>query len=467
MAIFLTAIFNHAASAGDSIERGSYALHDALEMSLFAKEPDIVDPVALTFDEEGRMIVVEMRDYPLGFGPERRPGGTLRLLEDTNGDGQCDRSVLFAQGLSFPTSIAPWKGGVLVAAPPDFLFLKDSDQDGKADVREVVCQGFVLGVTDSNMNGLRWGLDNRVHGVNGGNDGSITSPLRPGPPVSLRGLDFSFDPATGDFTTTFHTSGGFGLVFDDWGRRLVTHNINHLQQQILPARYLRRFPGLAPVRTTVSVSDHGDMARIYPIAVAETRVNHPEQAGHFSSAGGLGYIGTPGYPGDLPGSVLVCDVVGNLVHRDVLSEIGPLFVARRSPAETHREFFASRDNACRPIGVELGPDGALYLIDMQRDVIEHPDYIPAKVKEKLNLRAGEDRGRIYRITPKNGLPSVKPRLGHVLSGELVRHLGHSNQWWRTPGSIRPARAPGPRHARHIAFGAPACALDLARAGRAR
>ncbi len=97
---------------------GSYELHPALEMSLFAREPDVVDPVALTFDEQGRLYVVEMRDYPYGFGPNRRPGGTIRLLEDTDGDGRIDRSVLFAEGLSFPTSIAPWRGGVLVTAPP-------------------------------------------------------------------------------------------------------------------------------------------------------------------------------------------------------------------------------------------------------------------------------------------------------------------------------------------------------------
>ena len=159
-------------------EMGSYELHSGLQMSLYAREPDVVDPVALTWDDEGRMYVVEMRDYPYGFGPERKPGGTIRLLEDTDNDGKIDRSTLFAEGLSFPTSIAPWNGGVLVTAPPDILFLKDTDGDGKADVREVVLTGFVLGVTDSNLNGLRWGLDNRVHGVNGGNGGKVVSPRK-------------------------------------------------------------------------------------------------------------------------------------------------------------------------------------------------------------------------------------------------------------------------------------------------
>ena len=409
---------------------GGYELHPALEITLFAREPDIVDPVALCFDEDGRVFVVEMRDYPYGIGADRKPGGTIRLIEDTDGDGRADRSVVFAEGLSFPTSIAPWNGGVIVTAPSEVIFLRDTNGDGRADVREVLLKGFILGVTDSNVNGLRWGLDNRLHGVNGGNGGSIVSTRKPGAPVPLRNLDFSFDPVSGDFTPTFHTSGGFGLAFDEWGRSFVTYNINHIQQRIVPARYLNRFPGFPPVEATTSISDHDEMSRIYPVSEPETRVNHPEQSGHFSAAGGMGYVGWPGYPGDLPGSIFVCDVVGNLVHRDALESNGPIFTARRSPTEANREFFASRDLGFRPVGMELGPDAALYLIDMQRDVIEHPDYIPQKVKDKLDLRAGENRGRIYRITPKGGLPGVKPNLRRAKTADLVQHLGHSNQWWR-------------------------------------
>jgi putative membrane-bound dehydrogenase-like protein len=427
---FFMLIWMTTAAAAPPLAPVDYYLHPALELSLFAKEPDVVDPVALTWDEEGNMYVVEMRDYPYGFGPERKPGGTIRLLQDTDGDGKIDRVTLFATNLSFPTSIAAWNGGVLVTAPPDIVFLKDSDGDGTADVREVLLKGFVLGVTDSNLNGLRWGLDNRLHGVNGGNGGEVISPRKPGPPISIRNLDFSFDPSSGDFTTTYHTSGGFGLTFDEWGRSFVTYNINHIQQRLIPARYLNRFPGFPPIQATESISDHDEMSRIYPISEPETRVNHPEQSGHFSSAGGMAFIGSPAYPPDLYRSIFVCDVVGNLVHRDVLSARGPAFVASRSPQETNIEFFASRDRAFRPIGVETGPDGALYLIDMQRDVIEHPDYIPEKIRSKLNLRAGEDRGRIYRMTPKGGLPPLKPNLRRASSTELVDHLSHSNSWWR-------------------------------------
>ena len=127
------------------------------------------------------------------------------------------------------------------------------------------------------------------------------------------------------------------------------------------------------------------MSRIYPIAQAATRVNHPEQAGHFSSAGGLGFINSPNFPESLRGSTIVGDVVGNLMHRDQLLPDGPIFRATRPAQEQTREFFAARDNACRPVGFELGPDGAMYLIDFQREVIEHPDYIPEKIKAKLEI----------------------------------------------------------------------------------
>src|SRR5205823_3047900 len=116
--------------------------------------------------------------------------------------------------------------------------------------------------------------------------------------------------------------------------------------------------------------------------------------------------------------------------RDVLREDGPVFKAVRAPGEQKSEFFASRDNSFRPVGLELGPDGALYLIDMQRDVIEHPDYIPEKIRSKMNLRAGEDRGRIYRLMPKDA-PQVEPcNLATASTSTLVENLSHPIQWWR-------------------------------------
>lgn len=405
-------------------------LHPDLEISLFAREPDVVDPVAVCFDAAGRLYVVEMRDFPYGLPPGNQPGGTVRLLEDTNGDGRADRSVVFADKLSFPTSIAPWRDGVIVAAPPEIVFLKDTTGDGRADTREVLVRGFRVGPTDSNASGLRWGLDNWLHGVNGGNGGELVSTRKAGAPLRLGNLDFRLRPDSGELETTYSTGGGFGLVFDEWGRSFTPHNVNHVQMRILPARLLARQPGLPPTGGTHSISDHGDMARIFAISEAQTRPNHPEQAGYFSACGGAGYLGHRDYPADLAGSVTVGDMVGNLIHRDVLRARGPILQAGRSPVESAREFIASTDIHFRPTALELGPDGALYLLDMQRDVIEHPDYIPAKMRAKLNLRAGDGRGRIYRIIPKRGVRQNQRPLAAMSPEELVAELRSPNQWRR-------------------------------------
>ena len=397
----------------------------------FAEEPQVVDPVAMCFDEEGRAYVVEMRDYPLGIGAKHEAGGTVRLLVDLDGDGRVDRSTVFADRLSFATSITPWKGGVLVSAPPEIVYLKDTDGDGKADLREVWFSGFNLEVTDSNMSGLRWGLDNRIHGVNGGNGGDVVTVGGAGGVLRLGNADFSFDPRQREIGRTFQTSGGFGLAFDDWGHSFSTYNINHVQQRVVPLSYGSRCVGTPARDLTVSISDHEDMARIFPVSLAETRVNHPEQAGFFSSAGGIHFLSLRGWPGDLSGSLTVGDMVGNLIHRDVLRVDGAVFKASRGALEEAREFIAATNRACRPIALEAGPDGALYLLDMQRDVIEHPDYIPAKVKAKLDVRAGEDRGRIYRVHPRDGWRADSMRLDRGSPAGLVDALGDANAWRRT------------------------------------
>lgn len=418
-------------SASASQARHSIQIHPDFKVELFASEPMVVDPVAAAFDEAGRLFVAEMRDYPYGFGEDRKPGGTIRLLEDLDHDGRADRSTVFAKDLSFPTSVAIWNGGVLVAAPPEILFLKDTDGDRVADHREVLFSGFVLGVTDSNFNGLRWGLDNHFHGANGGNGGLISSPRHPALKIPIDNLDFRFDPASGKFEPTFQTSFGFGLVFDEWGRSFTTYNINHIQQRVMPRAAVERSSGLPPIELTTSISDHGEMAPIFPVSTPETRPNHPEQSGHFSSAGGMGFLPPSLFKGELANSILVCDVVGNLVHRDLLRQDGPGFVASRAASEATSEFLASSDGAFRPTGIELGPDGALYLLDMQRDVIEHPDYIPAKLRAKIDLRAGENRGRIYRLVPAEGAATrQEPQISTLDDAGLVVALSSSNPWRR-------------------------------------
>lgn len=409
---------------------GQFQHHADVQISLFAQEPDIVDPVSLTFAANGDCFVVEMRDYPYGVGPEKKPGGSIRLLRDRNGDGRADESKLFASDLSFPTSVMAWRDGVLVVAPPEIRFLKDTDGDDKADVNEIVLTGLRRSVTDSNANSLRWGIDNLIHVVNGGNGGKVKLVGSDQPALNLGHSDFAFDLDSKTIIKTARTGGGFGLVFDDFGNSFTTHNLDYLQQRIIPTRYIEQSPEMFSFKATENISDHGVSARIYPIVQAVTRVNHPEQAGHFSSSGGMGILNSSLFSARLANSIFVCDVVCNIVHRDVLREDGPVFRAARAAEEQTSEFIASRDPAFRAVGLEHGPDGALYLIDMQRDVIEHPDYIPAAVREKLDIRAGQDRGRIYRVTPKDGLPEMRKSLANRTLSELVTALNSPARWHR-------------------------------------
>ncbi len=429
MAALLMATALESVNAANPPAAETFQVDPRLEIQLWASEPDVVDPVAIAFDEWGSAYVAECRDYPYGVGPKGQVGSTIRLIQDTNADGRADRSTLFATNLSYATSVTPWRGGVLVAAAPDILFLKDTNRDGIADLREIVLTGFVLGVSDSLANGLRFGPDNRIHGANGGNGGRLRSP-KGGPTIDLADNDFSFHPDNGSVRITGRTGGGFGLVFDAWGRAFTTYNIDHIQHRYLDVDDGIGRSGLPVGSTTVSISDHGEMARIYPISTAVTRPNHPEQAGHFSAAGGMGFLGASGWPGDLPGSVFVCDVVGNLVHRDIIRSSGAALVASRSPNEQNREFLASRDPAFRPVGLEAGPDGALYLLDMQREVIEHPDYIPAKTREKVDIRQGSDRGRIWRIRPKDQTHPPSIPNGFPDDKALLAGIRHPDQWWR-------------------------------------
>ena len=403
-------------------------LAGGLRLELAAREPNVVDPVAVAFDADDRMYVVEMGDYPVRQAGTP-PRGRVKLLDDTDGDGYYETVALFADGLQYPTSVLPWRGGVLVAAPPDILFLEDTDGDDVADRREPLFTGFPAGNTQHNINGLTWGLDNWVYAANGGNHGSGQPAGVPDGAVSIRGMDFRLRPDTGELEVSYETTGGHGIAFDAWGRMFGTHNLNHVQHMVFPTRYLTANPWLAVPTTRAMVSDHESSAALYQMSPPDTRVNHPEQAGRFSGGSGIGYYGGGALAAPFEGSLFVNDVVVNVVHQDVLTPDGPSFAASRH--ETAAELLAGRDNWFRPVTLATGPRGGLYVVDMHRAVIEHPEWIPDAVEQTLDIRAGDDKGRIYRIVPAEGLPaSEAPRLGDADLATLVETLASPNKWRR-------------------------------------
>ena len=170
-------------------------------MELAAHEPDVVDPVAAAFDEDGPLFVAEMRDYPFRPRDGEKPTGRVRMLVDTDGDGRFDRSTTYADELLWPTGVVPWKQGVFVAAAPNIYYFKDTDDDGVADVRRIVYSGFGTQNEQGSVNNLAWGLDGKIYASSSKNGGKIrpTDGQGQAEAVPINGRDFCFDPDTGRF----------------------------------------------------------------------------------------------------------------------------------------------------------------------------------------------------------------------------------------------------------------------------
>ncbi|GAB3902806.1 hypothetical protein GCM10028803_30120 [Larkinella knui] len=420
---------------------------DRLKVSVFAAEPQVLDPVDLVFDEDGHVFVVEMPDYPSRVD-STKPNGSIRMLTDTDGDGRMDSSTVFADHLTEATSVLPWQGGLLVAAAPTILFLKDTTGDHRADVKEVLFTGFFADNSEAQITNLRFSVDNWIYASNTGQAGEIRFTRQPdAPAVSVKGGDFRFRLDRGQFEIE-SSSGQFGLAIDDWGNRFFTENSLHIQQAPIPARYLKRHAFLPAVEPTVNISDHDPImfqqtpAPYWREERTKRRNQQFQESGldrheyaddHFTGASGGTFYGGDALPKDYYGSVFTGDVAGNLVHRDVLttSPVSATFVASRAASEKEHEFLASSDPWFRPANFTVGPDGWLYLIDMYRQHIETPTAIPEDLKEEMDFFNGSKLGRIYRIGPKEtGHRAVQPRLRSKSSADLLPLLAHPNQWWR-------------------------------------
>ncbi|HKK76429.1 MAG TPA: PVC-type heme-binding CxxCH protein [Saprospiraceae bacterium] len=401
-----------------------FEIHPAFRMDLVAAEPLVFDPVDMAFDEKGDAYVLEMPGYPFS-----RDASRIVLLKDQDGDGVFEERKVYARGLGVASSLLPYKGGFLVAAPPELVWLKDTDGDQIADHQEVIMEGFEVGNLQHNYNGLSYGLDNWIYAANGGNNGHPYFVGRPNQPLDLRGEDFRIRIEQQQIERVGTSSGGFELAFDQWGHMYETHNLEHVSQLVFPERYIE---GLAfePDHTLSLISDHEEngLSRIYPIGEQETRVNHPEQSGYFSGSCGITFYGGNAFPAGFNNNLFVADVVLNLIHLDVLSPNKAVYKASRMREKV--EFLASTDRAFRPVNMTTGPDGALYLLDMHRAVIEHPEWIPDEIEESLDLEAGTNQGRIYRITPRKGWRPDRPNLDKAVPATLVEALSSPNQWTR-------------------------------------
>ena len=407
--------------------QSSIRLPDGFVAELVAAEPLVQDPVAFDWGTDGRLWVVEMADYPDMPNPPG-PSGRVKVLTDVDGDGIYDKATVFADRLNSPNGVMPWKDGVLISAAPDILFARDVDEDNRADDIQKLYSGFEPGNQQHRVNGFILGLDNWVHCANGDSGGVITS-HKTGQKLDLAGRDFRIQPDTGRIElVTGRTQ--FGRRRDDAGNWFGCNNSNPMFHFVLAERYLRRNPHLRISTSQVSVPDIPGAAPCFPISKAMPRFNDFDRLNRFTSACSAMVYRDNLLGREFTNTMLVSEPVHNLVHREQLRTDGVEFHSSRFKSETDSEFLASTDNWFRPTMIRTGPDGALWIADMYRLVIEHPQYIPADVQKEWDLTAGSDRGRIYRVFRKEEPPRKIAKLSDCSNEELVRYLESPNGWTR-------------------------------------
>ena len=444
---------------------------DNLQIEIVAAEPEVIDPVAIQFDEHGRLWVVELSDYPNGPEPGKPPLSRIKLLEDKDGDGRYETAHIFADKLLFATGVQPWDGGVIVTLAGEVAYFKDTDGDHKADLRETWFTGFAQANPQLRANHPTFGPDGWIYVANGLRGGNVIAvkkdwpvkarregeapaeprskdhppsaarqePRPPGAshdpanpqPVSLTGRDFKFDPLTGRYEA-ISGNGQFGMTFDAWGNRFVCDNRHPCRHVIFEEDFIRRCPHVAFPAVVHDVIPPDDKNKVFPLTSAWTTSNL--HAGTFTASCGVTVYTGDWLPEEFRGNVFVCEPTGNLVQRAILEPDGVTFKSRNpyqsrpdaprqekqnapltpenqsasnanqavlSRSDRSTEFLASRDDWFRPVDLQNGPDGALYVVDMYRAVIEHPEWVPDELKKRPDTWLGNDKGRIYRIRPRS------------------------------------------------------------------
>ncbi len=383
-------------TAQDSTERylSQLTVHPDCEIQLVAVEPAVIDPIAARFDEQGRMWVVEMRDYPTLKG--NQPNSKIKILEDKNADGFFETATTFADQLLFPTGLQPWKNGVIVTMEGKVSYLADNDGDLVCDEEQVLFSGFAKQNTQLRANHPMLGIDGKIYVANGLRNGMISSPQLSAP-ISISGMDFRFDPVSLECAPVTGY-GQFGLTFDDAGNRYTCTNRNPLKRIVFENEYLQLANGISIAPAVFDVAAAGPDSKLFPLS--ETWTTSNLHANQFTAACGVHFFFGNALNKEFIGNAFICDPTANLVHREVIDFTADEITGIAKPARTGVEFLASTNPAFRPVNVTTGPDGALYVVDMRREVIEHPDFMPNELKKWPDERRGGDLGRIYRVKSK-------------------------------------------------------------------
>ena len=448
----------------------SFEVHPGFRIDLVAAEPLVEDPVSIVFDERGRLWVVEMRSYmPNADGHgEEVPTSRIQILEDRDGDGRFEHATTFLDGLVMPRAIAPTHGGALLIEPPSLYFCPDEDGDGVADSK--IDLGVALGSFENPEhapNGLIRTIDNRF----ALSDGSVI-------------IEFDGRRAT---AIPVPSHGQWGVAMDDVGRLFYTPNSESLRGDLLPKEYAARNPRqnwLEGVNWKV-----GRDSAVFPIRVTPgvNRGYRPETLRddgtlrNLTGACGPVFNRASLLGADFAGDAFICEPAGNCVKWLDVGEENGIPVARNALAD--REFLASTDERFRPVALAIGPDGALYVADMYRGVIQHKTYMTTFLRKQVDdrgLAAPIGLGRIWRIAPEDH-PPVPPRRLPTDADRLLASLGDPNgavrdlaqrvlleRHWPNRGLSRRleqvvATSPDPVERLHAAWASTALPLDASSA----
>ncbi|MGH7468312.1 MAG: PVC-type heme-binding CxxCH protein [Longimicrobiales bacterium] len=390
-------------------------------LQLFAAEPQIVNPIALSWDERGRLWVVETVDYPNNIRPDGEGNDVIRILEDTDGDGRADKSTVFADKLSIPTGIVFSKGGIIVSNAPRFLFLQDTDGDDRADVRREIFTGWSAADTHSGPSNLHYGFDNWIWGAVGdaGFNGTVGGKVMQFEDAIYR---MRPDGSQLEVVTRFSNntwSLGFSEAFDVFAN---SANNEHSVHIAIPNRY---YEGVTGLRGSGKVRLDGHYARH---AIAVTR--QVDYFGGFTAAGGHSLYTARSFPREYWNRIaFVHEAVGGLVHNAILERAGSGFRERDG-----WNLLASADEWAAPVHAQVGPDGAVWILDWYSFIKQHnptpPGFTTGAGGAYDTPLRDKQRGRIYRLVWR-AAPHYKPlQLSADRPEQLIETLRNDNMFWR-------------------------------------
>ncbi len=395
------------------------------QVELVAAEPQIIDPVSMRMDGQGRIWVVEMGDYPTA---DNAPKSRIVVLQDIDSDGFFESSTVFADKLLFATGVQPWQNGAIVTVQGQLLMLRDTDGDLRSDSTEVWLEGFSTGNPQLRANHPVIQADGWLYIASGLRGGKINATLPFGSPSSelldLTGCDVRVHMLTGRIESIAGPT-QFGLSFDQFGHRYGCSNRNPCFEIVSERAELSMSPlsGLASALRDVSPSNAE--SKVYPLVNAWTTSNL--HAGQFTAACGLLVTHSRHFPDAPFATALTCEPTGSLVQRrTIVRKVG---LSEVTDAASQTEWLASRDPWFRPVDLYEGPGGDIFVVDMYRAVIEHPDWVPAELKNRPDQRLGDSHGRIYRVTRKTNAEK-KSYSTDPLPSSSAQWIAHSDSWNR-------------------------------------